>query len=222
MAINNRIAALIYRIIFIISVSSGIIASLYQQGHFSLTPFAFFTVQSNFLCLLVILYCIYDTIIKMKDSGIRGENYAIPVIKGGATVAISVTFLVFHFILLPFMNDVGDYLQSYNNISLHYINPLLFIGDWLLFDKKGVFNIKDPFKWLLIPMAYFIFAMIRAEIGDILPLAESRYPYPFIDIDKHGWMVLLYLPLLGLFFLALGYLMVFIDRITHKYSRNQN
>lgn len=39
------------------------------------------------------------------------------------------------------------------------------IGDWLLFDKKGLMKKKDPLLWLAIPYAYLVFALFWGRFG---------------------------------------------------------
>ena len=59
-------------------------------------------------------------------------NQTLLFIKYVATVAITVTFLVFFTMLAPLMGV--DYLLSFNNFSLHAIVPILAIVDLILFD----------------------------------------------------------------------------------------
>jgi hypothetical protein len=61
--------------------------------------------------------------------------------------------------------------------------------------------------------------LIRAEIGGIITGLGSRFPYFFLDIDVIGWMGLLaYVAIITIGFIAVGYAMVLIDRLTT--SRN--
>jgi hypothetical protein len=83
--------------------------------------------------------------------------------------------------------------------------------DWLLFDKKGQFRRLDPVKWLLIPLAYLIFALVRAQFATFANTG-SHYPYFFIDIDQYGvGQVALNCFLIGLGLLALGYVIYLVD-----------
>lgn len=55
--------------------------------------------------------------------------------------------------------------------------------------------------------------MIAARTGDGIGYGGSRYPYPFMDVDKLGWgTVLLTVLVLTVFFIALGYIWVLIDK----------
>ncbi len=215
MSLDNRLVALCYRIIFVILCAAGIYVSLFENGDFNASALIFYTMQSNLLCLVVMIMVIGDTVYKIRDSGIRGYNSAFPRLKGATTMVIAVTFLVFHFLLRPILFEAGmeDYAASFANIAVHYITPILFILDWLMFDKKGVYSRYDPLLWESFPLAYFIFAVIRAQVGGVIPQVGSRYPYFFIDIDAYGGMVALYVLGMAVFFIALGYVIVLIDRI---------
>lgn len=223
MSINNRLIALIYRIVLFAMCIIGIIVHIYMDGSLNKTVLIYYTIQSNILCLVVISMVIVDTIIKIKREGIKGENISFPKLKGATTMAITVTFLVFHVILKPTLFDMGmgEYASSFGNISVHYVTPLMFILDWVLFDKKFVYKKTDPIIWTMIPLAYFVFAIIRAQIGGIIAGTDSRYPYFFIDIDQYGWMVALFVLGLLIFFIALGYIILLIDRIYYdKQAKN--
>lgn len=215
MAINNRLGALIFRIILFIGCIIGIILNMFIDGNLSLSIFIYYTIQSNILCLVVISIVIIDTIKKIKSNGTNGSNLCIPKIKGATTMAITITFLVFHFMLRPTLFDMGlgDYATSPANFMVHYFTPIMFIMDYLLFDKKNNYGWKDPLTWIAIPLVYFVFSIIRAAIGGIIRDTDSRYPYFFIDIDLYGWKVAFYVFGLIVFFLIVGYIIMFIDRI---------
>jgi hypothetical protein len=88
------------------------------------------------------------------------------------------------------------------------------IFDWLLFSPKRAFRWRDPLLWTAIPFAYLIAMFIRAEIGGILAGFGTRFPYFFMDVDAIGWAgVSGYVAVIALAFIALGYIMVVIDRL---------
>ncbi len=46
----------------------------------------------------------------------------------------------------------------------HYVTPLAFILDWLLFEKRGVYQWGFLRAWILYPVAYFAYALIYGAI----------------------------------------------------------
>ena len=174
--------------------------------------------------MLVLIYFIINIIhsIKhIKSNGYKGTTTVLPKVKGAITLAITITFLIYHFLLSSSDFAMSEPYKGYfiSSILLHYIIPIMVIIDFIIFDKKGVYTKKDPFIWLLIPSVYFIFSIIRASIGD--PFSDgSRYPYFFIDIDKYSSeTILINLILLAIGFLIIGYSIYFID---NKFSRSNN
>ena len=57
----------------------------------------------------------------------------------------------------------------------NYIAPLMMLFDWVLFDAKGKFEIFDPLIWTLIPVGYYIFAMVYPEVVSVYPAVYSLY-----------------------------------------------
>ncbi len=168
------------------------------EGRFNLSRLHYFTVLSNLLC---VAYFTADIAYILKN----GEDAVwFPALKGIATMAITVTLLVAHFVLGMRFTMAGS--ASPTLIIMHYAVPLMTIADWLLFDVKGQIKLSSPLVWTIGPLIYFAYAMIAARIGDGIGYGGSRYPYPFLDVDTLGWgRVLLTVLALVAFFVALGY-----------------
>ena len=139
-----------------------------------------------------------------------------PRLKGTITMSITVTFLIYHFLLSGGYENRADIIRS---TILHYIVPIMTIVDYILFDKKGIYKNIDPILWLIIPLIYFLFIFIRAKLGSELSNG-SYYPYFFIDINKYGIKTVLKNALLiTIAFTILGYIELFIDRLILKLSK---
>ncbi|ACN83254.1 Pr6Pr family membrane protein [Brachyspira hyodysenteriae] len=206
--------SIIYKIIIIIIGSFAVLHGFfYDNFKLDIETAYYFTYQSN---ILVIVYFILDiiNIIKKKET-------FYPRFKGAVTMSITVTFLVYHFLLSPTADDYKG-LYYTRNIILHYILPIMTIFDYIIFDKKGIYKIVDPLLWLIIPFVYFAFILIRARIGS--PFSDgSYYPYFFVDIDKYGLKtVLRNVFFITLFFDFLGYIEYFIDRFFNKVISKHN
>ena len=189
------------------------------RGFISFKPLAYFTYQSN---VFVLIYFIINIIYSIKHiKNHKSTSSILPKVKGAMTMSITITFLVYHFLLSASDFAMAEPYKGHfiSNILLHYIIPVMTIIDFIIFDKRGIYTKKDPLKWLLIPSAYFIFSIIRASIGEPFS-GGSRYPYFFIDIDKYGLgTVLTNTILLVIGFLIIGYSIYFID---HKFSKSSN
>lgn len=178
------------------------------NGRFLEYKIGYFTSQSNIWC---ILYFTVEIIV-LFTTGEKGlEKTWCPIIKWVITMCITLTFLVAHFIL-----KTGFAFDSWYHIAglgLHYLVPILTIGDWLIFDAKG--NIKKyyPFIWIIVPYIYFATAILAANYENgLVGGTVSKYPYDFIDIEKYGMKhVLMTLGEVTVIFVILGYLVYGID-----------
>ena len=220
MCIHNRLISLIFRVIIIMFCSLGLyLNSGIPNGEFARYMLVFFTIQSNLLCFGYFSVVLFQNIKDIKSKGIHGTTRILPRFKGGVTLMIAVTFLIYHTVLVPqFTANSTDYnIFTMQNLTVHYIVPILVIIDWILFDEKLSFKWFDPFIWLSLPIIYFVFILIRARLGSIIEILSSYYPYFFIDVDLIGWQnVLLNSAAMLIAFLALGYIIYFINNIFFK------
>jgi len=180
--------------------------------------FFFFTVQSNIFIIAMALIFLINGIVLLitKKSFI---NQTLLFIKYVATIAITVTFLVFFTMLAPLMGV--DYLLSFNNFSLHAIVPILAIIDFIIFDTDINLTYSNSLLATISPISYVIFvyvgAIFKLQYGDNL-----YYPYFFLDFEKNGfffekgfgiipWILILLAGICGL-----GFLYCFIIKLRQK------
>lgn len=207
-----------YRILLIGLCAYAILAySGALRGRFNGEIFSYFTILSVLLALLYFSALVITSLGKhaAADHGGAGLAAALAHFKGGVTLAVTITMTVYHFLLARVIFEMVGYEPfSPNDIIVHYAIPLLVILDWLLFDPKPAYKATDPLRWLGIPLAYFVFAVIRAHLGGPLQGVKSRYPYFFIDIDVLGvGAVLRNALLLALGFLVIGHVLFGVDRL---------
>lgn len=145
--------------------------------------FFFFTVQSNiFIMLMALIFLVNEVaVLIIKKSFI---NQVLLHIKYTATVAITITFLVFFTMLAPLMGV--DYLLSFKNYSLHAIVPILAIVDFFLFDKDIQLTYKSSLLATIPPVCYVVFVYVGA-IFKIQYAKNLYYPYFFLNIDTNGF-----------------------------------
>lgn len=167
----------LFRLILAIIGSIGVFLQLKKDGFGMLL---YYTVLSNLLVILFLFYLVY------KESKTPNLSLKLFRIKGGVTMAITITFLVYHFLLSPYVKH-DDY-WNIRNFIVHYIVPLSFIFDTLILDPKKQYRWYLPFYWTLFPLIYFAFALMN---GLVFKLAvpgsvDSPYPYYFINLSKYG------------------------------------
>lgn len=216
MYIHNGRFKQLYRLFFLFVCEAGIIlqyAGMAGKGDLRMLT-AYYTVLSNILCF------IYFAVLVIAQR--KKEN---ALIRGAVTMCITVTGLVYHFMLGGFMGTAAGAgvpvtALSVSNILVHYVVPILVILDYFLFVPKGQYKSLYPLAWLVLPYAYFAFSMVRAEVSTRTFTgfgATSRYPYPFLDVDLYGWdKVLLIVLAVTVAFIALGYIVYVLDRLLGK------
>ena len=215
MYIKNKYMSLIYKFLIVIISIYGLYDSCFKSSSVTLGEhFSYYTNFSNLLCIIFFSFYIIMTLFNKNIKKI-GK------LKGGVTIAIMITAIVYNFILRPFMTDMEGVmdLNSIGNYIVHIIAPIMVIFDYILFDKKGLYEGVDPFIWVLIPFAYFIFIIIRASLGKTFTYTASKYPYFFIDIDAFGLpQVILNVFLMILVIILLGYIYLGIDKLLSKHK----
>ncbi|WP_297277470.1 Pr6Pr family membrane protein [uncultured Brachyspira sp.] len=207
--------SILYKFLIIIIGTFAVFLGLFYNNNnfqFDIETLYYFTYQSN---ILVIIYFLIDII-----NIIKNKKTFYPRFKGAVTMSITVTFLVYHFLLSPTSGDLNG-LDYVRNLMVHYIAPIMTILDYIIFDIKGIYKIIDPLLWLLIPIIYFAFILIKAKIGK--PFSDgSYYPYFFVDIDKYGLKIVIRnVFFITLFFTVLGYIEYFIDKLLIKLGKNK-
>lgn len=133
------------------------------------------------------------------------------------TLCIYVTHLIYAFVLLPTAHrrKDPDWLKgrfSFGNICVHFIVPGLVVLQWLLWQDKAGLTVWHALLWLVLPVTYFVFVMLRARTGKPIGFSGELYPYPFLDYPRLGarrfWRcvvgILTGFFLLGLLFVRIG------------------
>jgi len=191
------------------------------KGRINIICLSYYTIQSN---MLVLAYLIFAIIYMIRHWTVLSAETMSPfaVVKGGVTYAITITALVYNFILSPTFSMKASFTpHRWADCILHIYIPMFAIMDWLAFDHKPSYKILDPLKWQMIPIFYFIFALCRAEIGGLLT-QTSRYPYFFIDIDKIGFpAVMRNAVILLMCFIVLAYIFYGIDVLLGRVNKRK-
>lgn len=209
--------SLIFKMLIVIIGIYGIFSSLKDSPLVGMEEhLSYYTNLSNILCIIFFFYYFMRMLFNMKKETHQYNNN----LKGAVTITILITFIVYNFILRPFMHNVDGVMKinSIGNLIVHVVLPLMVIADYILFDEKGKFNKKTAYTWVLIPLSYFIFICIRAKMGGKFTYAKSSYPYFFLDIDAYGIpQVILNVIISIIVILLLIYLYVYIDNKLKKH-----
>ena len=141
----------------------------------------YYTVLSNLLVLLFTGYLVY----LMMRPGDAWKAPKILRIKGGVTMSIMITCVVYHLLLAPIATD----FYRLENFLCHYIVPLAFLLDTVIFDKSRQYRWFDPISWTSVPLVYMAFALFNGFFLkiDIPRSKDNPFPYFFLNVFKKGW-----------------------------------
>lgn len=178
------------------------------QGQLGLHQLRYFTTLSNLLAAACAGWALCR--------GRGGYAWA----KGLSLICILVTGTVYHMLLAGSFGGFAPLtLGWWGNELVHTVVPVLCALDYLLFDTKGRLNWRCPLVWMLAPCGYFAMTVAIARAGIKFPGSHTAYPYPFLDVWTLGWgPVLRSAAMMAAGFLALGYVLVALDRLLEKKS----
>jgi len=134
--------------------------------------FSYFTILTN----IIVALCFTALLIKQDSK--RGNFLSQPKVLTATAVYITVVGIVYNLVLRSVWNPQG--LQLIVDELLHSFIPTLFVLYWWIFAPKNELQWKDALRWLLYPLTYFIYILIRGKFS-------GQYPYPFIDVGNLGY-----------------------------------
>ena len=221
MYIKNRLIAIVFRTIGIAFCILGIISVTFITGSFSGSVFLYYTVMSNIAVMLFLIVALGNTIHDLVKHGIHGETSRFPLLSFIVTVDITLTMMVYWCILAPTSFSMGgtSFLLSYQNIVVHTVVPIFMILEFLLFTKRRALKKREAPLVLIFPYAYLIMAIILGVTGEffvsVTGVAE-RFPYDFLDVYVHGWLVLVYVAGISFGMMAFAFGYYLIDRFASR------
>ena len=224
--IKNRTTQLIYQTIYVTIGLIGIVASLGIFDNINTIRWDFyvhFTNISNFLCIGVMLAGLIQTIKKKEDSFVS----AAPSLKFIGMLGILLTFLVFNIMLAGAEGRDPQANWRIGSLSFHVVLPIMYIADWFLFYERKKCKWFYPFASICFPIAYALFLLIQAVIlkfdsSILIPTTTTPliYPYFFVNLDTQGVPgVLMWIGILAVAFIAVGYIFFGIDKIGKKKTK---
>ena len=220
--IKNRTAQLIFQTIYCTLGLVGCIASLGIFDNIKNIRWDFyvhFTNISNFFCIGVMFTALIQTVKKKEDSFVT----AVPLNKFIGMLGILLTFLVFNIMLAGAEGRDPQANWRVGSLLFHVLLPIMYIADWFLFYERKKTKWYYPINSIGFPLAYVIFLLIQAIILDfdssiLIPTTTTPliYPYFFVNIETQGFAVLMWIGILSVAFVAVGYLFYGLDRLIIK------
>lgn len=134
--------------------------------------FSFFTIESNvFAAVILIVAGIYT---------LRGkQNTTLDILRGAATLYMATTGIIYGLLLSGLEVSLQTTIP-WVNVVLHYLMPVVVVVDWLLDPPRRSLTFQRALLWLLFPLAYAIYSLLRGDM-------TGWYPYPFINAAELGY-----------------------------------
>jgi hypothetical protein len=132
--------------------------------------FSYFTVISNVLTVLVLAI---GGVIDPRSSGWQ-------LFRGAVTLYMVITGIIYAVLLSNIDVGVAD---PWTNNVVHRIMPVVLLLDWILAPPRRHISESRSLTWLLFPLLYGIYTLIRGPVVD-------WYPYPFLDPRSQGYLAL--------------------------------
>lgn len=153
---------------FYFNIQDALIGKLPMVGHL-IQFFSYVTIETNLLIALVLT-----------------SSWAWPQAKQYLTKSSVTSALVVYIVVVGGVYEVllrhlwhPQGLRLLADVVLHDAVPFLYPIYWLVFLPKGTLRWANPAWWLVYPVIYFFYSMVRgATLG--------AYPYPFIDAAHLG------------------------------------
>ena len=221
--IKSKRFALVFRLCAAIFAAIGL---LKQIGVFDrkviLGSFMFYTTLSNLLAVILFAFLSIQTLKSLRNDscGTPGRYTRFGMV---CAVDLLVTFVVFWVLLVP--EVPASYLWTFDNIAVHTVTPLLCLVDYILFSEAGRLKYRDVYYVCIFPLVYVIFTTLAGIAGYVYSfsgtfgntpsgaeeIAPVRFPYFFIDFDRIGFMVFIYIVVILVFILMLSHVVYFVD-----------
>lgn len=160
----RRIASVAVRVAVVVLVVAAEIELITAAGDTfdAANHYSYFTILSNVFGAIVMAVAL----VRPVPDGLRGA----------AVTFLMLTGIVYNTML----RGVDVQTTPFANTALHVVVPILMVADWLLAPPTRRLTIRHVLLWMIAPLAYLAYSLVRGPIVD-------WYPYPFIDPRPDGY-----------------------------------
>lgn len=165
---------------------------------------SYFTIQTNIILAVLLLSA------EIAPSSAIGQFARRPSTKTALLMYACVAGGVYIWMLKAIWRPSG--WQLWGDQILHYGVPALVVLDWIFLVRHGELAWRDALLWLAFPAIYSIYSLIHGYFSRF-------YPYPFLHVGEIGLQsALVNMTLLGTMFLALGGILILMDRALARFG----
>ena len=142
-------------------------AAGFSAGNF----FGFFTIQSNLLAVAVLVAA---AVVPASE-----RSPLFDAVRSGVTLFVAITGVVFAVLLAGLQEELQTTIPWVDTV-VHRIVPLAVVVDWVVDRPLHRLPARVAAAWLAYPAAWFAITLVRGASVD-------WYPYPFVDVGRHGY-----------------------------------
>jgi hypothetical protein len=163
-----------------------VLSTTAKGGSFGSAPgrafnfFCFFTVQSN----IVVAITAGMLAVRLDRPSASFRTFRLV-----GVVAIAITGIVFHIALRDLRELTG--WDAVADFILHTASPVLTVLGWLLFGPRGQLSARIMRLAVIAPVGWLAFTLVRGPLVQDVT-GRDYYPYPFMDAQQHGYLVVLF------------------------------
>ena len=171
----------------------AIAASVYgmEKMYNGVEFWTYFTNLSNiFIDIILLIALVRDIRIKIIPERKQSGNSLWYIVKYVGTISITITFLVFLFLLAPVQGGIFQAYFSNGGASfcVHMITPILAILDFFIFDTEYLEKWEHAFYAVIPPFVYVIGIWILGNYFEVRWGGGMMAPYNFLNYGaKAGW-----------------------------------
>jgi hypothetical protein len=134
--------------------------------------FSYFTILTN------LMIAVSQTVVLLRPFSSIGRFSSKISVQTAIAIYILTVGITYNVILRSLYTFSG--IESVGNELLHLFVPLLYFIFWLACVPKGTLKWGNAFPWLMYPLIYLIYTLLRGP-------SSGFYPYPFVDVSKIGY-----------------------------------
>lgn len=162
-----RIAHLALAVTAVVAILANLHRTLDDPDGASVANFfSFFTIQSNLFAAAVWLWVAARPVPTDRQDRMRGA----------ATLFMAITGIIYAVLLSGEPSTTPAWI---NDIEHRFV-PVAILVDWIVVAPHRPVRWASALWWLLYPLAYFAYSLVRGAIVD-------WYPYPFMSPDVHPY-----------------------------------
>jgi hypothetical protein len=134
--------------------------------------FSYFTILANTAAAFAMLVPL------IAPHSVAGRFLLEPSVRTAIAGYLTVVAATYFFVLRFIGDDYG--LERLADRLMHYVTPLLFMIDWIVFVPKGRIPWSLVGTSLLAPLAYAAWTLLHGAVA-------NWYPYPFVNMRSLGY-----------------------------------